>query len=54
MEPEHVSCEVCRKEIPESTAMSHEAEEYIIHFCGIECYSEWQKERPEDASNKKG
>jgi len=52
VEPEHISCEICLKEIPESEAMSHEAEEYVIHFCGIECYSQWHKENPPEKAEE--
>jgi len=38
-----VNCEVCLKEIPRSEAKSHEAEEYVMWFCGLECYEEWRK-----------
>lgn len=42
-EPENVTCEVCLAEIPESVAMSSEADEYTHHFCGIECYKKWRE-----------
>jgi hypothetical protein len=44
-EPELVSCETCLKEIPASVARSPEGEEYIHHFCGLECYRRWQEEK---------
>lgn len=51
-EPLYVTCEVCLAEIPESVAMSSEADEYTQHFCGIECYSIWREsDKPENASN---
>jgi Domain of unknown function (DUF3330) len=40
-EPNSVACCVCMAEIPESVAMSSEADEYTQHFCGIECYNKW-------------
>lgn len=43
-EPENVSCSICLKEIPESVAMSSEADEYTQHFCGTECYQKWRDE----------
>lgn len=42
-EPASVSCDVCLKEIPESVAVSSEADEYTQHFCGIECYNKWKE-----------
>lgn len=39
---ELVSCEVCHKEIPLSEADHFEAQDYVAHFCGLECYSVWK------------
>lgn len=36
-----VRCEVCLKEIPRSEAVNAEAQDYVLHFCGIECYRTW-------------
>jgi len=41
--PEKVNCEICLKEIPPSEANSAEAQDYLLYFCGLECYAEWQK-----------
>ena len=45
-EPEHVQCGMCRKEVPKSEAVVPEAQDYMVHFCGLECYEKWKKERP--------
>jgi hypothetical protein len=42
VEPEMVACEVCLKEIPESVAQSMEGEDYVHHFCGLECFERWK------------
>ena len=44
VEDEKVSCEVCMKEIPRSEAKVEEAADYVVHFCGLECYEKWQAE----------
>jgi len=44
VEPQFVKCNVCLAEIPESVAMSSEADEYTQYFCGIECYARWRDE----------
>ena len=36
-----VECEVCLKEIPKSGAQSAEVRDYVVYFCGRECYEEW-------------
>jgi hypothetical protein len=45
VEPETVECAVCMKEVPASEAVSPEGEEYLVHFCGRECYAAWERER---------
>lgn len=44
-EPEHVSCETCMKEIPLDEAKSSEGTDYVIHFCGLECFEKWQQKQ---------
>ncbi len=41
---EHVTCSVCLKEVPLSEAKSAEAKDYVAHFCGLECYKQWQEQ----------
>ena len=43
-DPETVPCSVCLKEIPLSEAMNEEAVDYVMHFCGLECYAKWEKQ----------
>ena len=43
-EPSVVACSICLAEIPESVAMSSEADDYTQHFCGINCYNKWRDE----------
>lgn len=38
-----VSCEVCLKEIPVSEAKNEEASDYVVYFCGLDCYQVWQQ-----------
>ncbi|MFZ2300854.1 MAG: DUF3330 domain-containing protein [Gallionella sp.] len=39
-----VSCDMCRKEVPLSEAVIPEAADYVAHFCGLNCYSQWKKQ----------
>ena len=41
---EMVSCEVCMKEIPASEASNEEATDYVIYFCGLDCYDTWRSQ----------
>ncbi len=53
---EQVSCEVCLKEVPISTAVDFEVGDYVAHFCGLECYAQWKgrdsKTPPEENDTK--
>ncbi len=40
---EQVPCEVCHKEVPLSEADHFEAQDYVAHFCGFECYTIWKQ-----------
>lgn len=40
-----IACEVCLKEIPPSVDQSLEGPDYIYHYCGLECYEEWRRQR---------
>ena len=46
-EPTLIDCEICFKEIPDSVATTEEGEDYIVHYCGLDCYAAW-KERSEN------
>jgi hypothetical protein len=46
VDPERVFCEVCLKPVPRSEALSAEARDYVAHFCGLDCYDRWHRQRP--------
>ncbi|MDS0116442.1 DUF3330 domain-containing protein, partial [Enterobacter hormaechei subsp. steigerwaltii] len=33
-----ISCCECCKDIPLDAALTPEGSEYVVHFCGLECY----------------
>jgi len=43
--PEQLACVVCLTEIPVSEDRSSEAVDYVLHFCGTECYAAWHAQR---------
>ena len=45
-----LECKVCLKEIPVSEAKMAEADEYVYHFCGLECYAKWRAQEEPEAS----
>lgn len=52
-ELEKVACEVCLKEVPTSEARIREAQDYVLYYCGLECYERWAKMRPQDKARGK-
>lgn len=44
VELETVACAVCMKEVPLSEATVPEATDYVLHFCGLDCYAKWKQE----------
>lgn len=44
-----LECEVCLREVPITEASNFEAVDYVVYFCGLECYEVWmsQEEIPE-------
>lgn len=49
---ETLECETCLNEIPVSEALSGEATDYVIHFCGLECYEKWNAQEKEKKEEK--
>lgn len=49
-ELQKIACEVCRKEIPSSEATIPEVDDYVMYFCGLECFQEWKQRRPDEAA----
>jgi len=39
-----VSCEVCLKEIPADSVRVTDAQDYVHHFCGLDCLELWRKQ----------
>lgn len=43
-----VICEMCKKEIPRSTAQTAEGSDYTYFFCGEGCHQRWLADRRVD------
>lgn len=41
---ETIQCDVCMREIPKSAATNAEVQDYVMHFCGLECYDQWREQ----------
>lgn len=42
IDAENVACEVCLKEIPLNEAGIVEVNDYVLYFCGLDCYHQWR------------
>ena len=50
---EKIECEVCKKHIPKSAAMTFEGADYTHYFCCTDCMTEyWKKEREKETGDK--
>ena len=51
---ERVACEVCLKEVPRSEATVPEATDYVVYFCGLDCYERWKSQgaKPSNKTEK--
>jgi len=38
-----VRCAQCLREVRTSEAMIREAQDYVLFFCGVDCFAEWQR-----------
>jgi hypothetical protein len=39
-----LSCVVCLKEVPADSVKLADAQDYVHHFCGLDCLEAWQKQ----------
>ena len=39
-----VPCEECLKEIPRADVQYTEVQDYVMYFCGLECYEKWKQD----------
>ncbi len=46
-----VSCEVCLKEVQHTRTVVEEVNDYVLYFCGLECYERWRDDNPPEADS---
>ena len=46
-------CDVCLRDIEHDQGQSHEVEDYVYHFCGLECYTKWERQKPAEKEDGK-
>jgi len=47
---EKIACHVCQKLIPKAAALHTEGQEYVFHFCNVECLDHWKKKPGKEKS----
>lgn len=45
-----LTCEVCLKEVPADAVQVTDAQDYVHHFCGLDCLEAWRKQAQAPAS----
>jgi hypothetical protein len=48
-----LTCDMCLVELPANDAISEEGEDYIAHFCGLDCLERWHKHSKKQAHQHK-
>jgi hypothetical protein len=48
-EEKKIACCICKKLIPKAAALHAEGEQYVLHFCDIECLDFWKDHKHRDA-----
>ncbi|MFP4560796.1 MAG: DUF3330 domain-containing protein [Thiohalorhabdus sp.] len=51
-DPAKVTCEVCMAEVPHDDAKSMESSDYVVYFCGLDCYDRWVDDGQEEESGE--
>ncbi len=39
-----LNCAVCLKEVPADAIRLADAQDYVLHFCGLDCLEAWRKQ----------
>jgi len=40
-----IACDTCKKVLPMADALAPEVADYVVHFCGTDCYETWVTQR---------
>ena len=49
---EKIACHVCKKMIPRAAALHAEGQDYVLHFCEIDCLEHWKSHQEEEKGSK--
>lgn len=48
-----VQCAYCRKSMPAAEAYQPEGQEYMMYFCGLECFDAWREQAASDLAGER-
>ena len=43
-----LTCDYCLKDLPEKDSIREEGEDYVAHFCGLDCLTAWRERHTHD------
>jgi hypothetical protein len=49
--PDTVACHTCQREVPRSVAEQAEGADYLLYFCGLDCFAKWRSEAERSAAH---
>jgi hypothetical protein len=47
---EKIACPICQKMIPKAAALHPEGQDYVLHFCSVECLDFWKNQKDKKKS----
>jgi len=47
----YVTCHECATDVPAEKAVKSEAQDYVRHFCGLECFGRWHTRQMQSQGN---
>lgn len=50
--PSEGACAVCGRHIVPAQAKSVETQDYMLFFCGLDCYQKWRNQRDEQTNER--
>ena len=51
-EKETLACEVCMNDISSDEAETFEVDDYVHHFCGLDCYTKWEHKKKHEKTDE--
>jgi len=43
-----IACHVCKEMIPKAAALHAEGQDYVLHFCSLECLDYWKNQKKKE------